>query len=46
VRALDAVRVAPESARAFEAGPDGLEFLVVGPAHPGDVEVLRDVWTD
>ncbi len=46
VRALDAVRVAPESARAFEAGPDGLEFLVVGPAHPGDVEVLRDFWTD
>jgi quinol monooxygenase YgiN/mannose-6-phosphate isomerase-like protein (cupin superfamily) len=46
VKALDAIRVAPRCSRAFEAGPDGLEVLVVGPAHPGDVEVLRDFWTD
>jgi len=24
------------STRAFEAGPDGLEFLAFGPHHPGD----------
>jgi hypothetical protein len=31
LRPLDAIRVAPEVARAFEAGPDGLEILVFGP---------------
>ncbi|WP_210491411.1 antibiotic biosynthesis monooxygenase [Patulibacter sp. SYSU D01012] len=36
----DALRVAPDVARAFEAGPDGLELLAVGPRHPGDGEVL------
>jgi quinol monooxygenase YgiN/mannose-6-phosphate isomerase-like protein (cupin superfamily) len=44
VRTLDAIRVAPQSTRAFEAGPDGLELLVVGERHPGDVEVDRDFW--
>jgi uncharacterized cupin superfamily protein len=44
VRALDAIRVAPEVARAFEAGPDGLEFLAVGPYHPGDGEPVDDPW--
>jgi NAD(P)-dependent dehydrogenase (short-subunit alcohol dehydrogenase family) len=38
VRALDAIRVAPEVARAFEAGPAGLEFLAFGPYYPGDGE--------
>ncbi len=32
VTALDAIRLAPESMRALEAGPDGLEVLVFGPA--------------
>ncbi|MGX6448031.1 cupin domain-containing protein, partial [Patulibacter sp. S7RM1-6] len=36
----DALRVAPDVPRAFEAGPDGLELLAVGPRHPQDGEVL------
>ncbi len=45
VRTLDAIRVSPEVARAFEAGPDGLEFLAFGPHHPGDGEPVEDPWT-
>jgi uncharacterized cupin superfamily protein len=45
VRPLDAIRVAPAVARAFEAGPDGLEFLAVGPHRPGDGEPVDDPWT-
>ena len=44
VRALDAIRIAPASARAFEAGPEGLEFLVVGPHHTGDAVIERTFW--
>ncbi|HEY1593573.1 MAG TPA: cupin domain-containing protein [Solirubrobacteraceae bacterium] len=45
VSKLDAIRVAPTIARAFEAGPDGLELLVFGPRMAGDGEVLReDFW--
>jgi quercetin dioxygenase-like cupin family protein len=44
VRPLDAIRVAPEVARALEAGPDGLEFLAVGPRHEGDGEPVDDPW--
>jgi len=44
VRPLDAIRVAPEVARAFEAGPDGLELLAFGPHHPGDGEPVEDPW--
>jgi uncharacterized cupin superfamily protein len=42
VRAMDAIRVSPPVARAFSAGPDGLEILVFGPRHAGDGEVLRE----
>ena len=42
VAAMDAIRVAPQIARAFEAGPEGLEILVFGPRHAGDGEILRD----
>jgi quinol monooxygenase YgiN/mannose-6-phosphate isomerase-like protein (cupin superfamily) len=45
VRPLDAIRVAPGSTRAFEAGPDGLELLAVGGRHTGDAEIVRDFWT-
>lgn len=45
---LDAIRVAPNVARAFSAGPGGLEFLAFGaPAVeslPADVEQLPDWW--
>ena len=44
VRALDAIRIAPAVARAFEAGSDGLEFLAFGPHHPGDGEPVDDEW--
>jgi quercetin dioxygenase-like cupin family protein len=45
VRPLDAIRVAPQVARAFEAGPDGLELLAVGPHHAADGEPVDDPWT-
>jgi len=42
---LDAIRVAPAVARAFEAGPEGLELLAFGPHHEGDGELIHDdVW--
>ena len=44
VHPRDAIRVAPDVARAFEAGPDGLEFLATGPHHPGDGEQVDDPW--
>jgi quercetin dioxygenase-like cupin family protein len=44
VRALDAIRIAPEVPRAFEAGPDGLELLVCGAHHEGDGEPVDDDW--
>jgi quercetin dioxygenase-like cupin family protein len=46
VHPLDAIRIAPRVARAFEAGPDGLEFLATGPHHPGDGEPVDDPWVD
>jgi uncharacterized cupin superfamily protein len=46
LRALDAIRLAPQVSRAFEAGDDGLEFVVFGPRSPGDGELLPDWWTD
>jgi mannose-6-phosphate isomerase-like protein (cupin superfamily) len=47
----DAVRVPPGSWRGYEAGPDGLELLVIGAPNlgdnpRGDVEGSRDWWTD
>lgn len=44
---LDAVRVAPGVMRAFEAGPEGLEFLAFGAPTGGgnDMELDADWWT-
>jgi uncharacterized cupin superfamily protein len=47
----DAVRVPPGSWRGYEAGPDGLEILVMGAPNLGDVprddvDGQRDWWTD
>ena len=47
----DAVRVPPGTWRGYEAGPDGLELLVVGAPHLGDapredVEGTRDWWAE
>ncbi len=49
--AWDAVRVAPGTWRGYEAGPDGLEILVIGAPNlgddpRGDVEGRRDWWAD
>jgi hypothetical protein len=33
-------------ARAFEAGPEGLEFIAVGPHHDADGETVEDTWVD
>jgi mannose-6-phosphate isomerase-like protein (cupin superfamily) len=46
VEALDAIRVSPGVTRAFEAGPDGLEVLAVGPRHDGDGEVVQGWWAE
>lgn len=42
----DAVRVAPTTVRAIEAGPDGLEFLAIGSDRPegGDGEQIAGFW--
>lgn len=48
LRAWDVVRVAPEVARAFEAGPDGLELIAIGGPKPegGDGELVEVTWPD
>ena len=43
---LDAVRVSPGVARAFEAGPDGLEVLIVGRHVESDTEMVEDFWPE
>ena len=42
----DAIRVAPETVRAFAAGPDGLELLAFGTHRPDDGQVLPADWGD
>jgi quercetin dioxygenase-like cupin family protein len=44
VRPLDAIRIAPQVPRAFEAGPEGLELLVFGAHHEADGEPVDDDW--
>lgn len=47
VRARDVIRVSPETMRAFEAGPDGLEVLAIGGPLDGDRgEIVPGWWTD
>ena len=51
LREWDAVRVPPGTWRGYEAGPDGLELLVVGAPNlgddpRGDVEGRRGWWAD
>ena len=42
---LDAIRVAPGTARAFEAGDDGLDLLAFGPHRGNDGVPVDDPWT-
>jgi quercetin dioxygenase-like cupin family protein len=44
LRALDAIRIAPHVTRQFEAGPEGMTYIVFGPHHEGDVEMLNGWW--
>jgi mannose-6-phosphate isomerase-like protein (cupin superfamily) len=46
IEALDAIRVSPGVIRAFEAGPEGIEVLAVGPRRDGDGEILQGWWAD
>lgn len=51
LKPFDAVRVPPGAWRGYEAGPEGLEVLVIGAPHLGesprdDVEGRRDWWAD
>jgi quercetin dioxygenase-like cupin family protein len=46
VAALDAIRVAPSVKRAFEAGPEGLQWMAFGPHFEKDGEVIEEFWTD
>lgn len=46
LRQFDALRFPPQTARAFEAGADGLELIAIGFGEGGDAEVLQDFWVD
>jgi quercetin dioxygenase-like cupin family protein len=51
LREWDAVRVPPEVARQFEAGPDGLEMIAFGAPRDSesaarDAQMLGDWWTE
>jgi mannose-6-phosphate isomerase-like protein (cupin superfamily) len=51
LEAWDAVRVPPGTWRGYEAGPEGLELLVIGSPNlgddpRGDVDGRRDWWAD
>jgi uncharacterized cupin superfamily protein len=43
---LDAIRVAPDVTRGFEAGDDGLELLVFSQSTPGDAEIVADFFDE
>ena len=41
----DVIRVSKETARGFEAGPEGVEFIAIGaPGGPGDAENIDGFW--
>jgi mannose-6-phosphate isomerase-like protein (cupin superfamily) len=44
VAPLDAIRVGPGVPRAFEAGPDGLEFIGFGAHREADGDPVDDDW--
>ena len=48
LRPLDAVRIAKETVRNVEAGPEGAELILFGAPKtgPGDAEVEPEWWTD
>jgi mannose-6-phosphate isomerase-like protein (cupin superfamily) len=45
LRPWDAIRVAKETPRGFEAGPEGVEIIAIGaPGGPGDAENIDGFW--
>jgi uncharacterized cupin superfamily protein len=40
----DAVRIPPDVARSFQAGPDGAQVLAFGAGEKGDAEMIKDFW--
>ncbi len=44
LQTLDALRVAPQVVRQFEAGPEGLELVAFGPRHDGDGDIIPGWW--
>src|SRR3954464_5820099 len=48
IKQWDVIRVAPQVARGFEAGPEGLEIIAAGGSKPdgGDGQLVEDHWPD
>jgi uncharacterized cupin superfamily protein len=46
LRQWDVLRVPPGVTRAFEAGPDGLTYIVVGGNPTGDADMIESWWSD
>jgi mannose-6-phosphate isomerase-like protein (cupin superfamily) len=46
VQQWDAIRVAPSTPRAFEAGSQGIELIAFGAGESGDSNQLHDFWPD
>jgi uncharacterized cupin superfamily protein len=48
IRQWDAIRVSPATIRAFEAGPEGIEFLAIGSQRPdgGDGIQAPTAWVE
>jgi mannose-6-phosphate isomerase-like protein (cupin superfamily) len=46
LRQWDALRIPPQTARAFEAGPDGLELIAIGFGEGGDGELIENFWAE
>ncbi len=48
LRQWDAVRIAKETMRNFEAGPEGAELIIFGSPKtgPGDADLTQGWWTD
>ncbi len=47
IRARDVIRVAPQTMRAFESGPEGLEMLAIGSPIGGDRgEIVPGWWSE
>jgi uncharacterized cupin superfamily protein len=46
ITTFDAIRVAPQTIRAFKAGPQGLEVVVFGPRGGRDAQVHQPAWPE